>query len=236
MAFIVDQFIGDRAIQLGNEELIRPMSFGTNWARLRVGITCAYSGGQTTLAAGNSQGGLFGPLLGVCTGSTGRLSLVATDVIWTSWWSGGQNLTYSGTTPNFYFDPSGTTAIAAWQRVGSTTANGTGFTNVRACVSANQNALRTFFAFDITKGSAGVGTYSLTMYSQINTQITTDFTRAAFIAAMTNDGTPTNTTGLGTALGYCGLRSVKDWNSVYIAHSRSQPALTVYNMAVARYT
>lgn len=229
MAFIVEQFVGDRALQLGLEEVIRPLSFGTDWQRIRFGITCAYNTLFTV------SGAYLGPIMGLCTGYTGRLSAVATDIIFSNFVT-NQTLNYAGAGPNFYLDPSVTLQNYSYQRVGAAQGNSAGFTMGRYCVSANPTAMRTFFAVDITKGTVGTASYSLTQYAPINTQIVNDFSYATFLAAMTTDGTPANTSPLTQASAYCGLRTVKDWNCVYLMHSRNVPALTVFNMAVTRYS
>jgi hypothetical protein len=229
MAFIVEPYVGDRAIQIGVEEVMRKLSFGTNWQRIRFGITCAYAGGTTALPASFN-----GPVMGLCTGyGSGRLCLSSTDCIFANF-AGGSAMSYAGTTPNFYYDMGATTTIYAYQRVATTQSNGSSWTSARSCISANPTALRSFFAIDITKGTAPGASYTLNMYSQSNAQITTDFNRQAFIAAMTTDGTPTNTTNVSTASGYCALRTTKDWDTVYLQNVHSVPALTIFNMAVTR--
>jgi hypothetical protein len=229
MALIVEQYVGDRGIQLGREQLLRKFSFGTNWQRIRCGIRCAASGLYTF------NSGFNGPIMGISTGSQGDLSVGVTDCIFYSF-MGGNTMTFSGVTPNFYYDIGATFTNVCYQRVGSSNSNSAGFTTSRACLSANPYALRTFFAVDITKGAVGAGTYTLNVYCQINTQITTDYTHAAFITAMTTDGTPTNTTNVGNGSAYCGLRTVKDWNNMFVGYRNFSPALTIFDMAVTRYS
>lgn len=48
MASIVENFIGDRAVQLGNEEWVRKMPWGNAWNYLRVGLWCRIFGTQST--------------------------------------------------------------------------------------------------------------------------------------------------------------------------------------------
>jgi hypothetical protein len=46
MAFIVDLFSTrtDKAIQIGNEEILRPLSIGTNWQKIRIGVRMGIHG------------------------------------------------------------------------------------------------------------------------------------------------------------------------------------------------
>lgn len=58
MASIVENFIGDRAIQLGNEEFVRKLSFTNNWTYLRVGIYFRLLGKASTAHPSRLQIGL----------------------------------------------------------------------------------------------------------------------------------------------------------------------------------
>ena len=66
MAFIVDLFSTrtDKAIQIGNEEILRPLSIGTNWQKIRVGIRIGLYGPAQVIT-----GCFIG--FGVCTGNNG---------------------------------------------------------------------------------------------------------------------------------------------------------------------
>lgn len=56
MASIVDNYAG-RALQLGNEEFVRKMSFGNNWNSLRIGMRFAVNG-TANITAAHLQAGL----------------------------------------------------------------------------------------------------------------------------------------------------------------------------------
>ena len=74
MAFIVESLAGDRRLQLGGEEFVRPMSFGGRWGRLRIGLRCMVNA-ATTITNG-------GFVVGVCSGSTNTfVSSTTTDYI-----------------------------------------------------------------------------------------------------------------------------------------------------------
>jgi|PlaIllAssembly_1097288.scaffolds.fasta_scaffold00564_3 hypothetical protein len=231
MAFIVEQYASDRAIQIGREQLFRKFSFGTNWQRIRIGIRAAMTAPATA-----SIGGFFnGPILALCTGPIGPFSPATVDCIFNNFW-GGQGMTLAGSAPNQYYDlgSTGWTHVS-YQKVGGTQSNSTGFGFGRTCISASPSALRSFFAFDVTKGTIGATSYTANWYYQVNTQATVDFTRNAFLAAMTTEGTPANTTNTSQAA-YCGLRTVKDWDTMMIASWRSVPTITIFDMAVVRYS
>lgn len=233
MALIVEQYVGDRAIQLGREQLFRKFSFGTDWQRIRVGIRASM-----TAVSGTTIPGYFnGPIMGLCTGPLGALNATQVDCIFSNFW-GGNSATLAGVSPNLYYDlgSTGWTQVT-YQKVNNSQSNSAGFGFGRSCIGANPGALRSFFAYDITKGTVGVGTYTVVFYYQINTQATVDFNRSAFLSSMMTDGTPTNTTATAPgANGYCGLRTTKDWDTMFVANWRSTPTLTIFDMAVVRYS
>ena len=72
MAFIL-QNSDDRRIQVGGEELLRPLSFGTNWTRLRVGYRFRLNASFTIPA------GIL--MVGLCQGAQGFLSPSTTDYL-----------------------------------------------------------------------------------------------------------------------------------------------------------
>lgn len=232
MAFIVEHYASDRALQIGIEDVLRKLSFGTNWQRIRIGVRAAmYYNGF------NLPGNYIGPILGLCTGPQGSMGASTTDCIFMNFFH-YQTGTYAGTPPNVYYDvgSSGWTQVT-YQRVGSTTNNSSGFGGIRACISANPTALTSFFALDVTKGTIGASTYTGIWYCQINSQITTNFTRTSFLAALMTDGTPTGTTAIAPGANcYCGLRTTKDWDHFFVGHRRCYPALNIYDMAVVRFS
>jgi len=66
MAEIIERIVGDRALQLGNEEFVRPLGFGNNWAKIRI-ISRILLNGSTTVAGAALK-------FGVCSGSTDTFS------------------------------------------------------------------------------------------------------------------------------------------------------------------
>lgn len=232
MAIIVEQYASDMAIQLGREHLFRKFSFGTNWQRIRVGVRASMTAPSATVIAGYFNG----PILGLCTGPIGPFSPATVDCIFDNFW-GVNSATIAGASPNLYYDlgSSGWNHVS-YQKVGVTQGNSGTFSFGRTCIGANPGALRSFFAFDVTKGAIGATTYTANWYYQINTQATVDFSHNAFLTAMATDGTPANTTNTSRSDGYCGLRTVKDWDTLLIGSWRNLPTITIFDMAVVRYS
>lgn len=224
MAFIVEHFVGDRGIQIGYEDVIRPTTFGTDWTRVRVGVRYALYGTQSLVPTSIN--------LGLCVGNQAVLSNITTSAIWARSYGNATLMTYAGTTPNFYYDTTAAFTGFLLERIGSTTSTLGNPGQSRTAWSASPTALRSILMFDVTKGAAA--SVTLNFYYQTNAQVVTDWTRLAFLAAMANSGTPTGTTVMNQAVNV--TRTQKDWNSMFIGWSRSTPALCVYDMAVARYT
>jgi hypothetical protein len=62
MASIVENIVGDKALQLGNEEFVRPLNFGNNWNYIRI-IARVTINGSATINSPRFQ-------FGVCDGWT----------------------------------------------------------------------------------------------------------------------------------------------------------------------
>lgn len=228
MAYIVEQYTGDRGIQLANEEIIRPFSFGTNWQTIRVGIRCACNA-YTALTAVDFR-------LGVCTGTVASYG-TPVDAIWMPLWQTAATLTYFGTPPFVTQSQESSLGTVGGQRVGSTTSSLGSFTLLRSTCSSNPTVLRSLWFVQITKGV--VGNSSLPDMTSLFRNSTgsgqTDATRADFLALMEAPGTPT-TMIAATNAPTLPIRFVKDWNAMFVAWPRSTPSLCIYDMAVVRFS
>lgn len=232
MAFIVEQFVGDRGIQIGVEDVIRPFSFGTNWSKIRVGIHFAINGTGNTAAN-------IGPRLGVCTGNNAYLSNTTTDALWLNTFFDGTGLTLSGTAPNLYLLCAGATSFSTEQRVGSTTYSTTNaiLTSPQA-YSANPTQNRSMATLTLTKGTIGAAAFTQQATYMTAAQAVADISRSTFLAQMENEtGTlagVTNTTAGSNNITASG-RWLKDWDSMFVNFGRSTPTLTVFEMCVVRF-
>jgi hypothetical protein len=230
MAFIVEQYVGDRGIQLGVEDVIRPFSFGTNWQKIRVGIRLA-ANGYDTLPIGS-----FGPRLGICTGYGGTYGN-ATDCVFSTFWNSVQAGNIGGTAPNRYYTSSTATfSNVLSQRVGSTTTTFGTRVNTTPSFSANPTALRSYWFMDVTKGTVGVAALSaVSTWTMTSTQVLSDRTRGDFLAAMEAETSPSSLTENVYSSITLPTRFVKDWDSMVVGWSRSTPTLCVYDMTVVRF-
>lgn len=235
MAFIVEQLAGDRAIQLGYEEVIRPFSFGTNWEKIRVGVLWALNGYYPMADATT-------PHLGICTGYTGRWSASSTDVLFVPMIheisSSGSSL--GGTPPAvFYQLNSGTSTAYAKQRVGTTTTNtSAAVSSLYTQISGNPSNHYTGAYFTITKGTVGAAAiaYDIIAPPGGGTAGATAISRGTFLAQMENE-TAANSPNqrYAAATSNLPIRYNKDWDSMVVGWMRSTPTLSIACMTVVRF-
>jgi len=229
MAFIVEQFVGDRGIQLGAEDIIRPFSIGTNWSKIRLGVRWA-ANGYAKIPDGVLPG------IGVCTGNNAMYSGVCTDALLLPYWNVGTVTTYVGTPPNNYYTATILVQTLIQQRTGSTTVDGSGGAQVtNASISANPTLLRGSFFFDLTKGTVGAASVTVGTGYTNGFQAVVDMSRGTFLANMENESGLTGATFVGGTTATLPTRFTKDWNSMFVHWIRAVPTLCVYDMAVVRF-
>jgi hypothetical protein len=232
MAFIVEQFVGDKGIQIGYEDIIRPFSFGTNWQKLRVGILCAMNGNS------NMPDVTF-PSIGICTGYNARLSNSCTDALFMRFSYGFATMQIAGVAPNRYYAlGGGTSTNTPIQRVGSADANcGAGLGSMYAQLSANPGNARNGFMFTVTKGTVGAAAIScdLIYHSSGGTAGATDVSRGTFLAQMESETTGISPMSLGSFATTLPTRFVKDWDSMFVNWLRVTPTMVIDCMTVVRF-
>jgi hypothetical protein len=229
MAAITSLISGDNMLVMGNEQFIRPMTFGNNWNRVRICIRfCIYG-------SSNFVGGMG---LGLCNGKQYFASdsdmvyyAIATDSTL------GPLVAWGRTTSNrFYFSSIG--GHFACAKVGNTTYQGTGGTNnLGSPVYFGQGAypLRYMIAADFTRSGSS---FSLTAWGVSNTSAVPAFTDQDQGSFFYNLENPTPV-GLGSTYtptgptGYTGGSGLL--NSVWLAWRTTTPVLLVSDLAVCRY-
>lgn len=230
MAFIVfSQSLLDGRIQLGAEEITRPLAFGTNWNRIRIGIRWAF------LTQGSI--GLWSDfLLGVCQGPKGFTSLNPLDVITTHPGYTGLGVaqwSYSAGVLN-----NSNTAFNAYKKIGPTIsqiATSAQPTNVYAPAFPLVNSVRSAYYIDITKYAGGVG-FNMWAPATIATA-SSDLNRYLHLANMENDGTPSCPAG---AFSLCYISNTpivsnQLWDTVQLSWSRSMPVIEINDITVIRF-
>jgi hypothetical protein len=223
MAFIVDLFSTrtDLAIQIGNEEILRPLSIGTNWQKIRIGVRMGFTG-----AASNITGSFI--TFGVCTGNSGWKSPGTVEWVGAALGSTVDNslYTYVIATPPYYTN--GGVSMPGLTKINGVATVRTG-SSTTSYISANVLTARTAMYVDIQKGTP----YTVITYnpnSVANAQ--TDITTSVFTQGMETDGTPTGITGPATGTWTHPGAGLMD--TVSVAWNRSVPALNIFDIAVAR--
>lgn len=223
MSFIVESISGDRRIQLGAEEIVRPMAIGTNWTKLRIGIRAGlwYAGGNFSNAV---------LALGVCQGQNGFIStntvdyfgVVAGSAMLSTW-------TITTTSQPFAYTPAG---AVYFRKTGQSVVSSTAGSATGPFFTCNPQQFRSQFFFDITKG-ATTYTFSSWGFNAFATS-QTDVSRAVFLQALENEVSPTSLTNLfaSQTIAYSGSGL---FDSVSLYWNRSTPTMEISDLAVCRY-
>ena len=239
MAWIFDRFTYSRRFQMGREELLRPLPFGTNWVSLRIGIRYSVNdSARSSYRAGNYG---YCTYLGVQQGSTTSfLNNTVTD------WIGGGNVgntaipngqlsAYTVGSPGYYLQHQGR-PNGLW-KVGSTHTFATESSVTVYITGSGQNGgygLQYFCAsyVDITKGSPNYTIIPYYCNTTANAQIS--ITEAAFLTNMESGGTPSQTASASAkTIAYTG-QGLFDTLSIVV--TRCWPSTEIGSLAVVRYT
>lgn len=160
MATIVETIVGDRRVQLSNEEIVRQMSFGSKWNKLRVVARISINGTSNTAAC------QF--VIGVCAGLGPVMKSSNTTFMCGGCFpgtnSGGtsRSLTFNAGSPN-YFQSSDSFGSSAITRTGSTNTNV--ITNGASSFLASTAGTPTCVAVDIYR-IGNTYSYGLVYYPQ----------------------------------------------------------------------
>lgn len=246
MSFLV-QRLSDYRFNLGREEFIRPMLWGSNWNSLRI----------AALVQVNTASTFVNPFsfpqiaLGVTTGNSGILVDTTVDVIGGCPAIASANFTY-GSGSGAYYVGAATVGATSFQKIGST------FTTVTAGATAAYlgalqqagNALvgRTPIVVDIVKSTLATGVaspYTVTLWTPSTNANLVDCPPATFFggtsaaqvgvqsfnapygitAALTSDGAPATLAVTGNML----------HDSAFLMWNRTQPTLDVSAFVVIRF-
>lgn len=221
MAFVTF-ILNEKRIQLGAETLVRPLSFGTNWRKLRIGFRCSLADtladcNFTTLLVGVMQGGYGWPdptvpdALAPIIGGT-NLNTAAT---WSRLRDGSGNMCYRVIS----------STATVWKqlntvKVSATNGSGNGFlptthTGLLGGVLANVENLGT--SFSTTSWASTVG----------------NITRATLLTAMETETSPSGfTTQANTTIAYTGTAQ---FNHAFVFWNHSTPSMDITDFCVTRY-
>jgi len=221
MANITETFVGDKSLQLGNEQFVRTMAMGSSWTKLRVCMRCAFddSGGDILTAK---------LMMGVCTGLTDFNSGSADCA--------GFTLGYDTTASRFagppvYYEFNGIANTRAFTKVGATLTLVNG-ANVSNSLSAAPTTRRSLWFTDITKGTGLTTISKWTFATGAGAQA--DRTRQTYLAWLQDEATAGGTLGTGAAStpAYTGANL---FDSVFVYWNKSTPVINIYDLTVIRF-
>jgi hypothetical protein len=229
MPYISQSFVGDQALQLGNEEFVRTMSFGANWRKVRIGIYysiyCNVDALNNVAMAANAA--LW---LGLCQGSGGGFTNpVPTDAVAFNINYGNYVLQYHSTPPGYYgfgFNPGRMT----WKY-------GPAVTNVNQSTSLGTNSAAGTYRYSMyVDYSLSAGPPSATM-GVTNWQDTSapsgDQSRTVFLTNMQAENSMTGLIPIiGTGFTYTGNFKL---DSVCVYWNRCMPVFLLSEVCVTRF-
>lgn len=225
MAFIVETITGDRRLQLGNEDFVRPMLIGTNWKKIRIGLRWAFNdtGGDILTA---------GFVAGVCQGTQYSYSSPScTDFIGVSLPGGATPDTISlvrlTSTAVYYASPGNANGATIHKKVGAVTTVVAMGLNYGAYTNAVPSSYRSLYFIEITKGAPN---YTVGVWNQYQHQ--TDFSRATFIGMMDNESAPAPLAATSATPAYSGNGL---FDSVCLRWNKSTPTVEISDLTVVRF-
>lgn len=222
MANIVEAFVGDLSLELGNEQFIRPMVIGTNWSKIRIGLHFTINGASTINNAGL--------LVGVCAGGHDYNSASA-DLV------GGHfgatlfnsTITYTAGTTGYFSSaapPIGVTKLGA-------SVNTANCTEAQAPQFPAITSGRGLLAVDITKASPpSVRFWS--NYSATAADAQTDQTQYGFRLSLENEST-INTLCHDHGIATPAYAGTSLWDAVLVYWNKSLPPIEVFEICVLRF-
>lgn len=241
MAWFFERFVYNKRIQLGHEEFVRPMSMGTDWNSIRIGVRFCLNDSSRAILNGTSPIGGCALYLGVRQGSTGP-SFFSDSL--TDWIGGGHisstippthgNFTFTAGSPN-YFIGGAARPNALWKTGATSTFAAESSVGAFWVGSGQPGAYGAGFMsqiyVDITKGSP----YSFNLYyCSTAGQVQTNITDSAFLTALEVQATPANMSATGAkTVAYTGAGL---FDTLSIASWRSWPHVEIDMIGVARFS
>jgi hypothetical protein len=230
MAFIVEQYTGDRGIQLGCENLIRAMPWGANWNKIRIGCRVAVNGYASITGVSTTINQI--PVVGFSQGAKGHLSNDCVDTVYMTSLTVSQIAIYTGTPPAAYYYVNGSAInYGLYQRVGSTSTNQS-YSGGQITYSAVPTALRSLWYLEIAKYLTNQLTVNVWVPN--STQALINSTRGDFLKGLENEVGPANTTLTTFNTGVLSP-STRAYDHVFLGWSHAIPTACYYYFSVFRF-
>lgn len=230
MAQIVETIIGDRRIQLGNEEMIRQMSFGSKWSKLRIIVRFSING------TANITAPEF--VVGVCCGLTNGYKSSNTDFVFGLCIPGfhssiQDNLNYNAGPPAWYQSSDSIGYDVTWRTGNTTTKNHP--TGVSSFVASTANNPPACLAVDIVR----IGTvYSVPAWYCPNSQAQVqagNTQKQQFIGADSETGSPWSNMTQATLTSSNSVSDPHMCDCVTVFWSKASPTAEISDLQVVRF-
>jgi hypothetical protein len=227
MAFITQTYVGDNTLQLGMEEFVRPMAFGAQWRKIRIGLLFGVYGnpGVNTSVYAGSNVNLY---VGVCQGvNSGFSNPTPTDAIVLAPFTSNSALNYATTT---YWSAGLNPGRLIWKYGSSTTTVTGGSNSIYGFIPPNRIA----WFFDFAMNPRNASSALLTPSTWITYTTPSNVSRSQFLASMQNEADPALNTSnlLSASLTYAGNFLL---DSVCVWWTRSIPTLLISEISVTRF-
>jgi hypothetical protein len=231
MAFIIEPSPGNRTVQLGAEELVRPMGFGNNWIKIRVGIRLMFD--TITPAVG------WKFHIGICSGKTDTYSSPNCVGWYGAYWPNlGFTPSYDAGGNYLYYSGGAAVAFTASRKIGAVVTDISASSGVQASFGGNSSVGYTFWCCDFFRST---GTSDGTNYGvrpNYTQYASTKISRDTFLRVMEDESfnstfaTGVQNTGNGI-YSQNGLPLVMD--TVSIVWNRSTPTVEIADLGVMRF-
>ena len=228
MAYIVQSLIGNQGVQLGSEEFLRPMSFGSNWRRIR--ILCRAQVNTANVMAHDT-----GLRLGICQGVAGGVYTNTSNYI------GGEINAEAGSYPwamhasNNYQSEGGGGYCSGYtvqklNGVLNRLPDGSGTGAMYVALASALNPLT--HGVNITKNY--YGSYTISTLGTASTQITSAYGNPyCFYRSLEDEQAYGFVTRVGTSDTYTSMSDFMD--TVSVSWNHSCPTVEVTQLSVIRY-
>ena len=229
MANIVEPIVGDRRIQLGNEEFVRTLGVRTNWSKLRIGIRHnVNTTGATILSASF--------VVGLCEGSAATYYNNNTTGFWGLSICGAltSNWTLSG---NFYATSGGNSTFVT--RIGNTTntaSNSIGGDTPYVIINPSHGVMY----LDLEKNNAGSN--RMTHWYMDSTAHNYDHSQTEFFQGMESEFTGGSPNSVPGARNYNGANNynyagnINALDPLSISWNKSTPTMEISDIMVLRFS
>lgn len=226
MATIVENITGDKAIQLGNEELVRKLGYGTNWTKLKIGCRLCVNGTANVTTPRFQMGLCVGDQFTFASSSCIQYVGTCTNETATMTYNGSDGFVYGESTNFPYVTKVG--ASASYSIIGGASnmyypSGGSGRTGITYVILTKVSAT-----------SMSIEGCYLSATEYLLTPTTYDLLRIMDDEASTTAFTNNFVTQFGPRT-ISGMSNVVDLDTLSIYWSHSTPTVDVHDICVVRY-